>query len=80
MCVKPSLSLFSSFGHATSRQRQGQLSDWPICSIHKLLVDHETGRRPLEIIKPHVVHMQHLKRKMKINRHLVTKIRACVCY
>ena len=32
-------------------------------------IDPETGRRPLEIRKPHVVHVQNLKSKIRINPH-----------
>ena len=49
--------------------RKGQLFHLPICLIHKPPVDLETGRRPLEIREPHVVHVQNLKTKMKINLH-----------
>ena len=39
--------------------RKGQLFHLPICLIHKPPVDLETGRRPLEIREPHVVHVDH---------------------
>ena len=49
--------------------RKGQLFHLPICSIHRLLVDPESRRRPLEIREPHAVQMQILKSKMKLNPH-----------
>ena len=53
----------------TKLVRKGQLFHLPICSIHRPPVDPESGRRPLEIREPHVVHVQNLKSKMKINLH-----------
>ena len=53
----------------TKLVRKGQLFHLPICSIHRPPVDPESGRRPLEIREPHAVHVQNLKRKMKINPH-----------
>ena len=38
---------------------KGQLFHLPISSIHWPSVDTETGRRPLEIREPHVVHVDH---------------------
>ena len=46
-----------------------QLFHLLIYSIHRPPVHPESGRRPLEIREPHAVHVQNLKRKMKINPH-----------
>ena len=48
---------------------KGQLFHLPITSIQRPPIDPLTGRRPLEIREPHVVHVQNLKSKMKINPH-----------
>ena len=51
---------------------KGQLFHLPIYSIQSPLVDPVTRRRPLEIREPwHVVHVQNLKSKMKINPHIL---------
>ena len=49
--------------------RKGQLFHLPITSIQRPPIDTLTRRRPLEIREPHVVHVQNLKSKMKINPH-----------
>ena len=49
--------------------RKGQVFNLPITHIHRPLVDVNTGRRPLEIREPHRMHVQNLKKKMKINPH-----------
>ena len=49
--------------------RKGQVFNLPITHIHRPPVDEKTGRRPLEIREPHKLHVQNLKKKMKINPH-----------
>ena len=49
--------------------RNGQVYNLPITHIHRPPVDPITGRRPMEIREPHKLHVQNLKRKMKINPH-----------
>ena len=49
--------------------RKGQVFNLPITHIHRPPVDDKTGRRPLEIREPHKLHVQNLKKKMKINPH-----------
>ena len=49
--------------------RKKQVFNLPITHIHRSLVDAKSGRRPLEIIEPHKVHVQNLKKSMKINLH-----------
>ena len=49
--------------------RKGQVFNLPITHIHRPPVDAATGRRPLEIREPHRMHVQNLKKKMKINPH-----------
>lgn len=43
----------------------------PICSIQRSFVDLKTKRWALEIREPHVAHVKILKRKMKINPHVI---------
>ena len=49
--------------------RKGQLFYLPICSIQRPPKDLAMGRQALEIREPHLVHVQNLKSKMKINPH-----------
>ena len=49
--------------------RKGQVFNLPITHIHRSPVDAKSGRRPLEIREPHKLHVQNLKKKMKINLH-----------
>ncbi|KAH6555676.1 hypothetical protein KP509_1Z236600 [Ceratopteris richardii] len=49
--------------------KKGQLFHLPIIIIHRPPIDPVTGRRPLEIREPHNLHVQNLKKKMKINPH-----------
>ena len=49
--------------------RKGQVFNLPITNIHRPPVDEKSGRRPLEIREPHKLHVQNLKKKMKINPH-----------
>ena len=49
--------------------RKGQVFNLPITHIHRPPIDEKTGRRPLEIREPHRMHVQNLKKKMKINPH-----------
>ena len=53
----------------TKLVQKGQLFHFPICSIQRPLVDPLRGRQSLQIREPHVVHVQNLKSKMKINLH-----------
>ena len=47
----------------------GQVFNLPITHIHRPPVNDKTGRQPLEIREPHKLHVQNLKKKMKINPH-----------
>ena len=47
--------------------RKGQVFNLPITHIHQPPIDAKTGRHPLEIREPHKLHVQNLKKKMKIN-------------
>ena len=49
--------------------RKGQVFNLPITHIHRPPLNEKTGRRPLEIREPHKLHVQNLKKKMKINPH-----------
>ena len=49
--------------------RKGQVFNLPITNIHRPPMDAKTGRRTLEIREPHKLHVQNLKKKMKINPH-----------
>ena len=49
--------------------RNGHVYNLPITHIHRPPIDPTTGRRPMEIREPHKLHVQNLKRKMKINPH-----------
>ena len=49
--------------------RKGQVFNLPIIHIHHPHVNEKFGRRPLEIREPHKLHVQNLKKKMKINPH-----------
>ena len=49
--------------------RRGHIFTLPITLINRPPIDPETGRRPLEIREPHNLHVQNLKKKMKINPH-----------
>ena len=49
--------------------RKGHVFNLPITQIHRPPVDEKTGRRQLEIREPHRMHVQNLKKKMKINPH-----------
>ena len=49
--------------------RKGQVFNLPITNIHRLPMDAKTRRRTLEIREPHKLHVQNLKKKMKINPH-----------
>ena len=49
--------------------RNGQVYNLPITHIHRPPTDPKIGRRPMEIREPHKLHVQNLKRKMKINPH-----------
>ena len=49
--------------------RKGDVFNLPITHIHRPPVDVKIGRTPLEIREPHCVHVQNLKKKMKINPH-----------
>ena len=51
--------------------RKGQVFNLPIISIHRLPMDAKTGRTKLEIREPHKLHVQNLKKKMKINPHAI---------
>ena len=53
----------------TKLVHKGQLFHLPICFIQQPSIDPETWRQALEIREPHLVHVQNLKRKMKINPH-----------
>ena len=53
----------------TKLVRKGQVFNLPITHIHRPPLDENTGRRPLEIREPHKLHVQNLKKKMKINPH-----------
>ena len=41
----------------------------PITHIHRPLIDTKSGQRPFDIREPYKVHVQNLKKKMKINLH-----------
>ena len=49
----------------------GQVFNLPITHIHRPPVNDKTGRQPLEIREPHKLHVQNLKKKMKINPHAI---------
>ena len=49
--------------------RKGKVFNLPITHIHRPPMDAKTGRRTLEIREPHKLHVQNLKKKMKINPH-----------
>ena len=49
--------------------RKGQIFNLPITHIHLPPIDEKRGRRQLEIREPHRMHVQNLKKKMKINPH-----------
>ena len=49
--------------------KKGHIFTLPITLVNRPPVDPETGRRPLEIREPHNLHVQNLKKKMKINPH-----------
>ena len=51
--------------------RKGQVFNLPITHIHRPHVDDKTRRRPLKIGEPHELHIQNLKKKMKINPHAI---------
>ena len=55
--------------HIKKLVRKRQVFNLPITHIHRPPVDENTGRRPLEIREPHKLHVQNLKKKMKINPH-----------
>ena len=46
---------------------KGHVFNLPITHIHHPPVEDKTGRRPLKIREPHKLHVQNLKKKMKIN-------------
>ena len=50
--------------------RKGHTFNFPRTHIHRPPVDVKTRRRTLEIREPHRMHVQNLKKKMKINRHV----------
>ena len=52
--------------------RKGQVFNLPITHIHRPPIDVKTGERLLEIRQPHKLHVQNLKKKMKINPHATT--------
>ena len=49
--------------------KKGHIFTLPITLVHRPPIDPATGRRPLEIREPHNMHVQNLKKKMKINPH-----------
>ena len=49
--------------------KKGQIFTLPIALVNRPPVDPSTGRSPLEIREPHNMHVQNLKKKMKINPH-----------
>jgi hypothetical protein len=49
--------------------KKGHIFTLPITIINRPPFDPTTGRRPLEIREPHNLHVQNLKKKMKINPH-----------
>ena len=48
---------------------KGQVFNLPITHIHRPPIDEKSRCRPLEIREPHKLHVQNLKKKMKINPH-----------
>ena len=51
--------------------KKGQVFNLPITHIHRPLVDDKIGRLLVELRKPHKLHVQNLKKKMKINPHAI---------
>ena len=51
--------------------RKGHVFNFPITHIHRPPVDVKTGRRQLEIREPHRMHVQNLKKKIKINPNAI---------
>ena len=49
--------------------KKGHIFTLPITLVNRPPVDPVSGRRPLEIREPHNLHVQNLKKKMKINPH-----------
>ena len=49
--------------------KKGHIFTLPITLVNRPPIDPATGRRPLEIREPHNMHVQNLKKKMKINPH-----------
>ena len=49
--------------------KRGHIFTLPITLVNRPPVCPATGRRPLEIREPHNLHVQNLKKKMKINPH-----------
>ena len=51
--------------------RKGRVFNLTLTHIHHPPVDDKTGHRPLKISQPHKLHIQNLKKKMKINPHVI---------
>ena len=51
--------------------RKGHVFNLPITHIHRPPVDVKKGRRSLEIREPHRMHVQNLKKKIKINPNAI---------
>ena len=49
--------------------RKGQVFNLLITHIHRPPIDVKSGQCPLQIQEPHKLHVQNLKKKMKINPH-----------
>ena len=49
--------------------KKGHIFTLPITLVNRPPIDPISGRRPLEIREPHNLHVQNLKKKMKINPH-----------
>ena len=49
--------------------KRGHIFTLPITLVNRPPLDPVSGRRPLEIREPHNLHVQNLKKKMKINPH-----------
>ena len=49
--------------------KKGHIFTLPIILVNRPPMDPETSRHPLEIREPHNLHVQNLKKKMKINPH-----------
>ena len=51
--------------------KKGHIFTLPITLVHRPPIDPDIERRALEIREPHNMHVQKLKKKMKINPHAI---------